>query len=500
LLIDEIDKADLEFPNDLLWELDQMSFYIPETHETISARTRPIVIITSNAEKELPDAFLRRCIFHYIAFPDADAMEKIVRVHHPNLEKKLLDQAMETFYMLRNVPNIQKKPSTSELIDWLQALVVGGISPSRIKQDLPFLGVLLKKNEDLDTLLSQLYNKTQSPPQPRMGGTLNHIAREDDGRRRHRPFMTCAAFYKLVQYHPKSQCVRLCLSNNKKELFVNSPFYLNVVFQVREGKNQVFTKFYYYLKNFGVPVSMNEWQVLIEALEMGMAGSSLTGFYQLCRALLVKNEAHYDRFDLAFASFFGDIETPEGLPDKIWDWLDKELPPIEITDEMRRNHRQLDMEEMKRMLEERLAEQNEEHHGGNRWVGTGGTSPFGHSGYHPGGIRIGGESRNLSAVKVAGMRRFQEYRTDETLGIRQFQIALRKLRQFTTRLDGAKDELDLDGTVDQTCKNAGRLELVWERPRVNGMKVLLLMDAGGSMISYSLVQPAFYRSQQIQPF
>ncbi len=174
LLIDEIDKADLEFPNDLLWELDQMSFYIPETHETISARTRPIVIITSNAEKELPDAFLRRCIFHYIAFPDADAMEKIVRVHHPNLEKKLLDQAMETFYMLRNVPNIQKKPSTSELIDWLQALVVGGISPSRIKQDLPFLGVLLKKNEDLDTLLSQLYNKTQSRPQPRMGGTLNH--------------------------------------------------------------------------------------------------------------------------------------------------------------------------------------------------------------------------------------------------------------------------------------------------------------------------------------
>ena len=165
LLIDEIDKADLEFPNDLLWELDQMTFYIPETKETVTAKQRPIVIITSNAEKELPDAFLRRCIFHYIAFPDADAMEKILRVHHPNLEKKLMEQAMETFYTLRNVPHIQKKPSTSELIDWLQALVVGGINPNRIKQEIPFLGVLLKKNEDLDTLLNSLHGKTQAKPQ-----------------------------------------------------------------------------------------------------------------------------------------------------------------------------------------------------------------------------------------------------------------------------------------------------------------------------------------------
>ncbi len=159
LLIDEIDKADLEFPNDLLWELDQMSFYIPETKETITANQRPIVIITSNAEKELPDAFLRRCIFHYIAFPDPDTMESIISVHHPKLERKLLEQAMETFYMLRNIPDIQKKPSTSELIDWLQALVVGGISPSKIKKELPFLGVLLKKNEDLDVLLNQLQGK-----------------------------------------------------------------------------------------------------------------------------------------------------------------------------------------------------------------------------------------------------------------------------------------------------------------------------------------------------
>ena len=173
LLIDEIDKADLEFPNDLLWELDQMSFYIPETKETIGAVHRPIVVITSNAEKELPDAFLRRCIFHYIEFPDPEGMERIIKVHHPNLEKRLLEQAMETFYTLRNVPNIQKKPSTSELIDWLQALVVGGISPNRIKQDLPFLGVLLKKNEDLDTLLNQLHGKTQSRSPNYASSSLN---------------------------------------------------------------------------------------------------------------------------------------------------------------------------------------------------------------------------------------------------------------------------------------------------------------------------------------
>jgi uncharacterized protein with von Willebrand factor type A (vWA) domain len=247
----------------------------------------------------------------------------------------------------------------------------------------------------------------------------------------------------------------------------------------------MFTKFFYTLKNFGIPVTINEWQSLLTALERGMANSSLTQFYYLCRAILVKTEAHYDRFDLAFASFFKDIDTPEGLPDKIWQWLDRELPELQVTEEMRRNHRQIDLEELKRMLEERLAQQNEEHHGGNRWIGTGGTSPFGHSGYHPGGIRIGGESRNLSAVKVAGMRRFQEYRTDETLGVRQFQIALRKLRQFTSRLDGARTELDLDSTINKTCNNAGRLELVWERPRENSIRVLLLMDAGGSMWPYS---------------
>lgn len=150
LLIDEIDKADLEFPNDLLWELDKMEFYINETKETIKAKQRPIVIITSNAEKELPDAFLRRCIFHYIQFPEKQMMEEIVHVHFDEIEKHLLEQAMETFYWLRNIRDIRKRPSTSELIDWIQALAIGGIEPDTVRKKLPFLGVLLKKNEDLD--------------------------------------------------------------------------------------------------------------------------------------------------------------------------------------------------------------------------------------------------------------------------------------------------------------------------------------------------------------
>ena len=152
LLIDEIDKADLEFPNDLLWELDKMEFYINETKETVTAKIRPIVIITSNAEKELPDAFLRRCIFHYITFPDKDMMKQIVNAHFENLEEHLLEQALKTFYWIRDIRDIRKKPSTSEFIDWLRALMIGGIDPDTIQQKLPYLGVLVKKDEDLETV------------------------------------------------------------------------------------------------------------------------------------------------------------------------------------------------------------------------------------------------------------------------------------------------------------------------------------------------------------
>ncbi len=156
LLIDEIDKADLEFPNDLLWELDQMEFYIHETKRTVKAKQRPIVIITSNAEKELPDAFLRRCIFHYIDFPDEALMEEIVKTHYPNVEDNLLKNAMDVFYGIRSLKDIRKKPSTSELIDWINALQIGGIPADKIKSELPFVGVIVKKDEDLEIVRQKL--------------------------------------------------------------------------------------------------------------------------------------------------------------------------------------------------------------------------------------------------------------------------------------------------------------------------------------------------------
>ena len=157
LLIDEIDKADLEFPNDLLWELDKMEFYINETKETVKAKVRPIVIITSNAEKELPDAFLRRCIFHYIQFPDRNLMKQIVNAHFENLEEHLLEQAMETFYRIRAIRDLRKKPSTSEFIDWIRALMIGGVDPETIDVRLPYLGVLIKKDEDLEVVRKVAY-------------------------------------------------------------------------------------------------------------------------------------------------------------------------------------------------------------------------------------------------------------------------------------------------------------------------------------------------------
>ncbi len=156
LLIDEIDKADLEFPNDLLWELDQMESYIHETKRTVKAKQRPIVIITSNAEKELPDAFLRRCIFHYIDFPDEALMEEIVRTHYPDVEDNLLKNAMDVFYQIRSLKDIRKKPSTSELIDWVNALQIGGIPVEKIRSELPFVGVIVKKDEDLEGLKARI--------------------------------------------------------------------------------------------------------------------------------------------------------------------------------------------------------------------------------------------------------------------------------------------------------------------------------------------------------
>jgi len=246
----------------------------------------------------------------------------------------------------------------------------------------------------------------------------------------------------------------------------------------------VFVNFFYELKRTGVPVSLTEWMTLMEALSKGLAFSSLSGFYYLARAVLVKSEAHFDSYDIAFQNYFKGIETPVNVLEQALEWLKDALPPYMVSPEERKLFQEWDLDKLRRELEERLRTQDGQHHGGSKWIGTGGRSPFGFGGYHPAGVRIGGESLNHSAVKVAAERRYRGYRSDETLGVRQFEVALRKLRQLTSRTEGEKDVLDLDGTIDATCRNAGRLELVWDRSRKNTMKVVLVMDSGGSMDPY----------------
>jgi uncharacterized protein with von Willebrand factor type A (vWA) domain len=250
----------------------------------------------------------------------------------------------------------------------------------------------------------------------------------------------------------------------------------------------MFTDFFFLLRFYGVPVTVTEWLALMRALALGLAPASLDQFYAVARSILVKSEAYFDQYDQAFAAMFEGIDTPPQIEDEVWGWLANPLDMPGLTEEERRllaaAMEDLDLEALERLFRERLAEQDAAHHGGNRWVGTGGTSPFGHSGFHPGGIRVGGESRNRSAVKVAGERRYRGYRTDQEVGVRQFELALRRLRQLSSRNAGVPDELDLDETIEETAANAGRLSLVWRKSRKNAVKVLLLMDVGGSMHPY----------------
>lgn len=246
----------------------------------------------------------------------------------------------------------------------------------------------------------------------------------------------------------------------------------------------MFINFYHQLKSEGVPVSLNEWMTLMEALTKGLSFSSLTGFYYLARVVLVKSEAHFDRYDLAFAKYFKGLETTEDILEKALEWLNNPLPSMLTSSKQKSPFSQWDLEELRRLLTDRLKNQDSEHQGGPRWIGTDGTSPLGHSGDNPAGMRIGGESVNLSAVKVAADRIYRGFRNDSITGVRQYEMALRKLRQFSTRLEGPKDELDLNGTIDATCRNAGMLKLIWERPRRNKFKIILLMDSAGSMDRY----------------
>lgn len=237
--------------------------------------------------------------------------------------------------------------------------------------------------------------------------------------------------------------------------------------------------FLFELRRRKIPVSTHEWMALMQAMALGLHESSLDGFYHLCRTLCVKDIAFFDAYDEAFLAYFKDVHKDAlELTEQLRSWLSDPKLLEGLTDEQRQALSELDLEKLRELFEQRLKEQKERHDGGNRWIGTGGTSPFGTGGKHPTGMRVGGGGQR-SAMAVADQRMFKEYRRDVVLDVRQIDVALRGLRKLGR--EGAQDELDLDETVDETCKNAGELEVVMRPPRRNRVKVLLLMDVGGSM-------------------
>jgi uncharacterized protein with von Willebrand factor type A (vWA) domain len=270
----------------------------------------------------------------------------------------------------------------------------------------------------------------------------------------------------------------------------------------------MFIDFFYLLRARGVPVSVTEWISFTEALYKGHMQSSLNHLYYVGRAFLVKSEVYYDQFDLAFQQYFGGIKTEEAEIDKFLEWLDNpvnKLPKLsfEEMEEMKRQLEELkqkyDLDELMRMFKERLKEQKERHDGGSKWIGTGGRSPFGAYGYHPGGIRVGGEGWMGSAVKVAEERRYKSYRNDLILDVRQTKVALKKLRDL--KRDGLMEELDIDETIDKTAKEGGEIELVFSRSRENSIRLMLLMDIGGSMSPYAtLCDRLFSAATQVEHF
>ena len=249
----------------------------------------------------------------------------------------------------------------------------------------------------------------------------------------------------------------------------------------------MFIGFFYLLRAHGFRVTLSEWMTLLDALTRGLHGSTLTGFYDLCRAVLVHSEADYDKFDSIFLEYFDGVPFEDELPEELLNWLNK---PEDVLRDFRafltaQGVDEKRVEEILRMFEERLCEQKEEHNGGSYWIGTHGRSSFGNSGRAPQGIRVGGASRYRRAFKVAGERRFRDFRKDNTLDIRQFQMAFRLLRQYSSQALGEKTEFDVDETVRATGDKGGVLDVQYKRPRRNTVKLLMLMDSGGSMDYYS---------------
>jgi uncharacterized protein with von Willebrand factor type A (vWA) domain len=246
----------------------------------------------------------------------------------------------------------------------------------------------------------------------------------------------------------------------------------------------LFVEFLYELRTEGVPVGLQEAINLGRALAAGLHDSSLDGFYYLARSILVHKETHLDAFDIVFAKYYRGVAVDaKTITQEVLDWLKDARERPQLTDEERALLASLDFEEVERLLEERLREQTERHDGGNRFIGTGGTSPFGRRGVNPKGIRIGSSSGGKSAIKTADARAYLGYRSDLVLDVRQIEVALRKLRAFAR--EGADRELDVEGTIDATAKNAGELEIMTRPPRRPNTRVILLMDVGGSMDPYA---------------
>lgn len=266
----------------------------------------------------------------------------------------------------------------------------------------------------------------------------------------------------------------------------------------------MFIDFFYHLRDRGLPIGVTEFLTLLEALSKGLARESLTHFYGVARSILVKRPEHFDVYDQVFAEYFEDVEldheTKAKITDELLSWLEENpMPPPDLSGEELSKLEELELEELREQFEERLREQEERHDGGDQWIGTGGTSPFGHSGENPSGVRVGGTGQNRSAVQVAGQRRFRNLRKDVTIDVRDIGQALRRLRELTR--DGREEELDLESTIDETARNGGDIELVFRPPRENNVKLLLLMDVGGSMTPYAqLTSRLFSAAHQVSHF
>lgn len=248
----------------------------------------------------------------------------------------------------------------------------------------------------------------------------------------------------------------------------------------------MFLEFFYTLKAKGLDISMTEWLTLMDALDRGLVGSNFSNFYYISRMILVKSESDYDKFDMAFMEFFRNIQSEDELSSQLKEWLDKgeDMEFDKQNQEMYSFNQQRNADEVKRLFRERLSEQNSEHNGGNYWIGTAGGSAFGHHGRNVGGIRVGEQGGMQSAFQVMGERKYQDFRNDRVLNVRQYQVAFRRLRQYSSRLDIPKTELDIDKTIQKTCDNGGYLQLEFDRPRKNTVKLLLLFDCGGTMIPF----------------